>query len=89
MKKLTELELLQAAKIKAAIKASGRSQAFIGRIVYADIPISDQDKKNRINRICNGKLRPSLRFWVVLNLFGIRVKKRYSYGIQSNTRRKG
>jgi hypothetical protein len=89
MKKLTESELLQAAKIKAAIKASGRSQAFIGRVVYADIPISDQDKKNRINRICNGKLRPSQRFWAVLNLFGIHVKKRYSNGLQGNTRRKG
>jgi len=89
MKKLTENELIQAAKIKAAIKASGRSQAFIGRVVYADIPISAQDKKNRINRICNGKLRPSLRFWVVLNLFGIHVKKGFSNGRQSNTRRKG
>jgi len=78
MKKLTESELLQAAKIKAAIKASGRSQAFIARVVYADQPISDQDKKNRINRICNGKLRPSSRFWAVLNLFRIHVKKRIS-----------
>lgn len=76
MKKLTESELLQAAEIKAAIKASGRSQAFIGRVVYADTPISAQDKKNRINRICNGKLRPSLRFWVVLDMFGIHVEER-------------
>jgi hypothetical protein len=89
MKKLTESELLQAAEIKAAIKASGRSQAFIGRVVYADIPISAQDKKNRINRICNGKSRPSQRFWAVLNLFRIHVKKRHSNGLQSNTRRKG
>ena len=88
MKKLTESELIQAAEIKAAIKASGRSQAFIGRVVYADTPISAQDKKNRINRICNGKSRPSQRFWAVLNLFGIHVKKRYSH-VQSNTRRKG
>lgn len=76
MRKITESELLQAAKIKAAIKASGRSQAFIGRVVYADTPISAQDKKNRINRICNGKLRPSLRFWVVLDMFGIYVEER-------------
>ena len=76
MKKLTESELLQAAEIKAAIKASGRSQAFIGRVVYADTPISAQDKKNRINRICNGKLRPSLRFWVVLESLNIHVEER-------------
>lgn len=81
MRKLTKSELLQAAEIKAAIKASGRSQAFIGRIVYADTPISDQDKKNRIYRICNGKLRPSQRFWVVLKFFGIHVKKRCSNGL--------
>jgi hypothetical protein len=76
MKKLTESELLQAAEIKAAIKASGRSQAFIGRVVYADTPISDQDKKNRINLICNGKLRPSPRFWEVLESLNIHVEER-------------
>jgi hypothetical protein len=75
-KKITQREKEQAAKIKAAIDASGRFQAFIGRVVYADTPISDQDKKNRINLICNGKLRPSPRFWEVLESLNIHVEER-------------
>lgn len=76
MKKLSPDEVKECFAIKAAIKASGRSQAFIGNVVYSGTNLSANDRKNRINRICNGKRRPTVRLWVVLDMFGIYVERR-------------
>lgn len=73
-RKLTEADKKTAAEIQAAIKKSMIPQIRIGEMAWPNAGYRDQ--ANRVSKICNGKLRPSPRFWAVLNLFGIHVKKR-------------
>lgn len=70
-KKITQREKEQAAKIKAAIDASGRKYTFFANVVYSGTTLSKQDRKNRIGAMLNGKSRISLDFYVVLHMFGI------------------
>lgn len=74
MPKLTEQQLTQCAAIKAAIKKSGRSQAFIARIVWPNL--TDHDRRNRMNAICNGRSKPIENVYVVLKSLDIYVERR-------------
>jgi hypothetical protein len=73
-RKLTEADKKTGAEIQAAIKKSMIPQIRIGEKVWPNAGYRDQ--ANRVSKICNGKLRPSLRFWVVLDMFGIHVEER-------------
>lgn len=74
MSELTEQQLTQCAAIKAAIKRSGRSQAFIARIVWPNLR-SDHDKRNRMNAICNGRSKPTEKVYAVLESLNIYMER--------------